>query len=140
MNIFLDANILVAVLNKEYPLFTYAVRLLSLADDKRFRLYTSSTCFAIAFYFSAKKSGSLIAKEKIAVLAQKIRLAENRSSDIIAAASNKRITDFEDGIQYYAALNAGCKCIVTENLEDFFFSDIQVLNTESFLQTHVINR
>ena len=138
MKIFLDANILVAVLNKEYPLFTYAARVVSLADDKRFQLYTSSTAFAIAFYFSSKKSGDKIAKEKIAVLAQKIRLAENKSSDIVSAATNKKITDFEDGIQYYAAANAGCKCIVTENLSDFHFSSIEVLNAMSFLQMHVL--
>ncbi len=140
MNIFLDANILVTVLNKEYPLFTYAARIVSLADDKRFRLYTSSTAFSIAFYFSSKKSGDKAAKQKIAILAQKIKLAENKSTDIVSAATNKKITDFEDGIQYYAALNAGCTCIVTENLADFFFSDIQVLNAESFLRTHVLNK
>ncbi len=138
MNIFLDANILVAVLNKEYPLFTYAVRLLSLADDKRFQLHTSSTAFAIAFYFSSKKSGAAKAKEKMAIMAQKIKLAENRPTDILTAATNKKITDFEDGIQYYAALNAGCKCIITENLDDFHFSNIEVLNAETFLQRHVL--
>jgi predicted nucleic acid-binding protein len=138
MKVFLDANILVAVLNKEYPLFTYAVRVLSLADDKKFQLYTSSTAFAIAFYFSSKKSGAAKAKEKMAILAQKIKLAENKQSDILIAATNKKITDFEDGIQYYAALNAGCKCIVTENLDDYFFSEIEVLNADGFLQNHVL--
>jgi predicted nucleic acid-binding protein len=138
MKVFLDANILVAVLNKEYPLFTYAVRVLSLADDKRFQLYTSSTAFAIAFYFSSKRSGASKAKEKMAILAQKIKLAENKQHDILAAVTNKKITDFEDGIQYYAALNAGCKCIVTENLSDYFFSEIEVLNADNFLQTYVL--
>jgi predicted nucleic acid-binding protein len=138
MKIFLDANILVAVLNKEYPLFTYAVRLLSLADDRRFELYTSSTAFAIAFYFSSKKSGQEKAKEKMGMLVQKIKLAENKQADLFKVATHKKITDFEDGIQYYAALNAGCKCIVTENLSDYFFADIEVLDTQSFLREHVL--
>jgi predicted nucleic acid-binding protein len=64
MKFFLDANILVSVLNKEYPLFTYSSRILSLADDKRFQVFTSSVCLAIAFYFSEKKSGSTVAKKK----------------------------------------------------------------------------
>jgi hypothetical protein len=33
MKVFLDANILVTVLNKEYPVFPYAAKLLSLADN-----------------------------------------------------------------------------------------------------------
>jgi predicted nucleic acid-binding protein len=62
MKIFLDANILISVLNKEYPLFTYSSRILSLADDKRFQVFTSPVCLAIAFYFAEKKSGSALAK------------------------------------------------------------------------------
>ena len=138
MKIFLDANILIGVLNKEYPLFTYAARVLSLADNKKFQLYSSSSCFAIAFYFSSKKSGSAVAKNKIALLAQKIKLAENKSDDLIAIANNKKINDFEDGLQYYAAKNAGCTCIVTENTKDFHFSEITILSAEQFLIQHVL--
>ena len=43
---FLDANLLVAVLNKEYPAFTAAARVLSLAGQKGFVLYTSPLCLA----------------------------------------------------------------------------------------------
>ena len=55
MKIFLDANILVSVLNKEYPLFTYSARVLSLMDHPKFEVYTSPICLAIAFYFAEKK-------------------------------------------------------------------------------------
>jgi predicted nucleic acid-binding protein len=64
MKIFLDANILVSVLNKEYPLFTYTSRILSLADTKKFTLFTSPACLAIAFYFAEKKYKSISAKKK----------------------------------------------------------------------------
>ena len=56
MKVFLDANILVAVLNKEYPLFPYTARLLSLARHKEFSLITSAVCLAITFYFAEKKT------------------------------------------------------------------------------------
>lgn len=54
MRIFLDANILVSVLNKEYPLFSYTARILSLADSRKFTVYISPVCLAIAFYFAKK--------------------------------------------------------------------------------------
>jgi predicted nucleic acid-binding protein len=74
MNIFLDANILVSVLNKEYPLFTYSARILSLSDNPKFTVYTSPICLAIAYYFAEKKSGALAAKKKIEILIQKIKI------------------------------------------------------------------
>ena len=56
MRIFLDANVLVSVLNKEYPLFTYSSRILSLADHKGYEVFTSPLCLTIAFYFAEKKN------------------------------------------------------------------------------------
>ena len=64
MRIFLDANILVSVLNKEYPLFSYTARILSLADSRKFTVYISPVCLAIAFYFAEKKSGTQLAKKE----------------------------------------------------------------------------
>ena len=138
MRIFIDANILVSVLNKEYPLFTQSARILSLADSPSFQIYTSPICFAIAFYFASKKSGMSLAKKKIAVLAGKIKIAENNQTDVLAAATHKKILDFEDGLEYYAAKNAGCRCIVTEDIADFYFSEIEVLSSESFLNRYVL--
>jgi predicted nucleic acid-binding protein len=51
--------------------------------------------------------------------------------------SKKKIHDFEDGLQYYSALNSGCKYIVTEDLNDFYFSDIEVLSSRRFLENIV---
>jgi hypothetical protein len=70
VKIFLDANILVSVLNKEYSLFTTTSRILSLADRNNFTLYTSPFCLAIAFYFAEKKFKSMKAKSKIAILCE----------------------------------------------------------------------
>jgi predicted nucleic acid-binding protein len=137
MKIFLDANILISVLNKEFPLANYTTRLLSVAASKRIKLYTSTICLAIAYYFCSKKYNATIAREKILLLASNIHLALSKEGDIAFIANNKRIEDFEDGLQYCAALNAGCTCIVTEDNNDFYFSEIEVLNTENFLDKYI---
>ncbi len=95
MKVFLDANILVTVLNKEYPTFSYAARVLSLAENNKFELYTSPICFAIAFYFSSKKSGAIVAKKKIDLFAEKIQVTENKQADILKVANNKQVLDFK---------------------------------------------
>ncbi len=139
MKLFIDANILIAVLNKEYPVFTYAAKVLSLPQTKRIQLYTSPACIAITFYFASKKSGEQRAKEKIALLSNYILLADNRQKDLKDICSNKKINDVEDGLQYYAAKHSGCSFIITENTEDYYFSkDIPALSAERFLDNHIL--
>ena len=75
MRVFLDANILVSVLNKEYPLFSTTSRILSLSDSKNFVLYSSPICLAIAYYFAEKKFKSEKAKSKIKILCDHIQIA-----------------------------------------------------------------
>jgi predicted nucleic acid-binding protein len=133
MKIFLDANVLISVLNNEYPLFTYSSRVLSLADNKKFKVFTSPVCLAIAFYFSEKKSGTAMARKKIALLSQKLEITETGKKEVLEALKNDKVQDFEDGLQYYSALNSGCSVIVTEDKSGFYYSKLKVLGSEEFL-------
>jgi predicted nucleic acid-binding protein len=137
MKVFLDANILVSVLNKEYPVFTYSSRVLSLADSSKYKFYTSPLCLAIAYYFAEKKCGNAQARHKIGLLISKLQVTTVNDKTVKDTNSNKKIHDFEDGLQYYSALNSGCKYIVTEDLNDFYFSEIEVLTSRRFLETVV---
>ena len=137
MKIYIDANLLVAVLNKEMPVFTYAARVLSLTNHPRFTLITSPICLAIAFYFAEKKSGTKVAKEKMAHLCSFINIIDVTKEAVQQALADKRIQDFEDGMQYYAALAEQCSCIVTEDTEDFNFSSLAVYNSHEFLTKYI---
>lgn len=138
MKLFLDANILVSVLNKEYPLFTYSSRVLSLASNPSFQVYTSPICLAIAFYFAEKKNGTLVAKKKLEILCDKLNIAAVDAAAVRKTIQNKAIRDFEDGLEYYSAEAVKCKCIVSEDADDFFFSDIEVLDSRSFLEKYLM--
>ena len=133
MRLFLDANILVATLNKEYPLFTWSSRLLSLQGKQNIQLFTSPLCLAIAFYFSSKKSGDTMAREKIAMLLNHIGITTIDEKTTLQAIENRHIHDFEDRMEYYSAIQHKCDCIITENQKDFYFSDIEVIGCEEFL-------
>lgn len=134
MRVFVDANILIAVLNKEYPLFTYAARVLSLSNRPGFHLYTSPLCLAIGFYFATKKTGEKAAKRKIEILLNNISITEINEYVTKNALQNPKVHDFEDGMEYYSAINSDCQVIVTTDTEDFYFSEIQVLDSEAFLK------
>ena len=137
MRIFLDANILVSVLNKEYPLFTYAARIVSLADNKKFTVYTSPVCLAIAFYFAEKKSGTNMAKQKIKLLSGKLLITGVGKNEVLQALENRQVNDFEDGIEYYAAVNNKCDAIITEDIGDYYFSEIKVCRAQNFLMEYL---
>jgi predicted nucleic acid-binding protein len=133
MRLFVDANIIVSVLNKEYPLFSNTARILSLAEKPGYEVFTSPVCLAIAFYFAEKRNKHK-AKEKIDLLCRHIKTAPVSETCVAAALANKKIHDFEDGLEYYAALESNCTCIVTEDTGDYYFSDIEVFNSKDFLQ------
>ncbi|MDQ2720709.1 MAG: PIN domain-containing protein [Bacteroidota bacterium] len=138
MRIFLDANILVSVLNKEYPLFTYTSRIVSLADKSKFTVFTSPVCLAIAFYFAEKKFKSVMAKNKINILCKHIQIAGVNKNVVFQALQNPSVNDFEDGLEYYAAIDNKCDCIITEDIDDFYFAEIEVLQSEAFFDKYLV--
>lgn len=137
MRVFLDANVLISVLNKEYPLFPISSRLLSLADRPDVALYTSPICLAIAFYFAEKKSGAELAKLKIEILSKKVLMSRVDQEVSNQALADRRVQDFEDGLEYYSALGSSCEVIVTEDVEGFNYSEIPVLGCQDFLRKYI---
>ncbi len=134
--VFIDANVLVAVMNKEYPLFSDAARVLSFADRNDFNLFTSPVCLAIAFYFAEKKSGTSLAKKKLKLLLEHIKVTTVDDKTVRQALNNASIHNVEDGMQYYSALALSCTYIVTEDKDDFYFFEIKVVSCGEFLRNH----
>jgi predicted nucleic acid-binding protein len=125
MRTFLDANILVSLVNKECPLFSTTAPILSLADKNGFLLYTSPLCLAITFYFAEKKFKSNKAKSKIQILAEHINITTVDERVVSATLKNTAINDFEDGLEYYSALEKNCNCIITEDVDNFIFPKLK---------------
>ncbi|MCO6483224.1 MAG: PIN domain-containing protein [Flavobacteriales bacterium] len=134
--LFLDANVLVAVLCNEYPRFGACARVLSLADDNRFEVYTSSLCLSIGFFFAEKKSGKKTARKKIALLASKLKITCTDASVVERTMARPEIADIEDGFQYYSALDAGCTTIVTYDKRDWHFAEMEVMDPMAYLLKH----
>ena len=135
MRIFLDANVIVSVINKEYPLYTFSSKILSLAGHKNFELYTSPLCMAISFYFAEKKFGALEAKRRIKILMDHIKISFCGIEESNKAIENKKATDFEDALQIISAYSIEkMDCIVTRNLKDFKDSEIPVLSPDEIIK------
>lgn len=140
MRIFLDANILVTVLCNEYPRFSACARVLSLADDRRFEVYTSPLCLAIGAFFSEKKSGRKSSRKRIELLADKLEVTAVGAKAVEHTLADQRITDIEDGFQYHSAVDAGCTSIVTYDKRDWKFAEVEVMAPEDFLLKYAVKR
>ncbi len=121
-------------------MFTYSSRIVSLADNKKYSVYTSPICLAIAFYFAEKKSGTALAKKKIAVLATKLLIVSIGENEVLQSLQNKKVNDFEDGMEYYAAVNNKCDAIITEDVNDFYFSTTAVHKSKDFLEKYLMQQ
>lgn len=139
--IFLDANVLVTVLCNEYPRFGACARVLSLTDDPRFEVYTSPLCLAIGAYFSEKRNGKKLARKKIELLGEKLAITTVDRKVTTRALANTKVTDLEDGLEYYSAVDAKCMCIVTYDKRDFLrFSEVEVLDAQEFLLKYAVKK
>lgn len=114
--------------------------MLSLCDDPRFEVFTSPICIAIAAYFTQKKNGRQLAKKKISILLEKLRITSVDETVTKEAVGNRKIDDVEDGLQYYSALQSECKCIVSYDRNDFHFSEVEVLDAEQFLLKYAVKK
>ncbi len=139
MNVFVDANVLISVLNKEYPSFTYTSRILSLANSKH-QIFTSPICLAIAFCYAEEKYKAKAVKEKIRLLCSHIAITNTGRTEVINALQNPAVLDFEDGMEYYSAIESRCTCIVTEDVADFHFASIEVLSSENFFLKYLFQK
>lgn len=78
-----------------------------------------------------------MAKAKINTLCKHIGITDTNKATVLKALENKKVLDLEDGLEYYSALGGDCKFIITEDLKDFYFSDIEVLDSRSFFERHI---
>jgi predicted nucleic acid-binding protein len=132
MNIFIDANILVTVIKHEQPFFDECARVLSLSSYK-YNLYITALTLGICFYQAEKKFGKNEAKRRLRKIIEKLMIARCDEDESQQAFENVAVNDFEDGLQYYSAVNSKCYGIVTYNVKDFHFSKIPVFTPVSLL-------
>lgn len=132
MKLFLDTNILVSVVRNEMPYFSDCVKVLNLYQHRRFQLVTTGLTLGTAFYMAGKKFGDAEAKRKLHKLSSAFSIIPCGAHEAESAFTTKEVHDFEDGLQYFSALNAGCNFIITYNKDDFYFSKIPVLLPDEF--------
>jgi len=132
-NLFIDTNIVIDLLAKREPFYEAAAKLFSLADREEINLYVSSLTFANTNYILSKVNNSNLAREILTKFKVLVTVADLNDKVIELSLNDKSFSDFEDGLQYYSALENQADIIITRNLKDFKSSKIPVMTAQAYL-------
>ena len=133
MRVFVDTNIIIDLLAKRQPFYVESQKIFSLSDTKQIELFISSLSLVNTHYIlndvmKIKDARLILGKFKVLVKSNAL------SDKIIELALNDtKFKNFEDGIQYYSALESQCQLILTRNLKNFKNSKISVLSPKEYI-------
>ena len=131
--ILIDTNIVIDLLSKRKDFYDDAANLFSQADKKELNLTISSLTFANTNYILTKLKSAKEAREilrKFKVLVELLNL-DDKITEL--ALSDESFPDFEDGLQYYSAIENDVDIIITRNKKDFKNSKLPVLTAKEYL-------
>ena len=131
--LFIDTNIVIDLLARREPYYRESAALFSLADRKKTEISVSSLTMANTSYVLSRQ----LTTKKVKEILRKLRLVVNvlpLDDKIIGLALNdETFSDFEDGLQYFTAIENEQEIIITRNLKDYKKSRIPAMTAGQFL-------
>ena len=129
---FVDTDVILDLLAQRVPHFHFSAVLFTFAEMKKLELYTTPLILANTFYILRKQLGNDEAKKLLRKLRILLHVIDS-SESVVDKALNSDFADFEDGIQYYTALEHKISLILTRNLRDYKKASVIVQTPEAFL-------
>ncbi len=129
----IDTNIVIDLLANRKEFYTEAATLFSLADKNILTLTVSSLTFANTNYILSKLKSEKEARiilRKFKVLVETLSL-DDKITEL--ALSDDKFPDFEDGLQYYSAIENRVDIIISRNKKDFKNSKIPVMTAKEYM-------
>ncbi|OYU92735.1 MAG: PIN domain nuclease [Bacteroidetes bacterium B1(2017)] len=133
--LFIDTNIVLDLLAKREPFYESSAKLFSLADRNVIQLSVSSLTFANTNYVLSKLKSTSEAKEILRKFKLLVHIVSLSEKIVDLALNNSAFKDFEDGLQYYSAIESNQDIIITRNQKDFKSSLLSIMSAEEFLSS-----
>lgn len=132
--IFIDTDIFLDTILDRKPHSEFSNELLSRCEQNEVEGFTSSLILANIYYIMRRIANHRKAVEAIGKIRSLIKVFPFTDKEI-GESINAEFSDFEDGLQYFIAINNKINCVITRNTKDFKKSNISVLTPKEFLQT-----
>jgi len=124
---YLDSNVVLDFLLDRPPFAQPANDLLTAVKTGQVELLVSSLTYITSHYVVSKVIGKIAATAALATLFKGVTTV-NVGASVIEQALQSNRPDFEDAVQFYAALAAGAEAIVTRDPKGFPTQQVPVLN------------
>ena len=131
IRLFLDTNIVLDLLAERKPFCDDAVRLFTLAHEKKVELFVSPVTFTTASYVLSKHNAAE-ERKLLSGLRQLVRIA-NTADRTIDDGLSCRFTDVQDTLQYYLTLTIIAEAIITRSGKEFANPHIPVISAVQWL-------
>ena len=132
--VFVDSDVILDVLEKREPFYLYSAQILSMGDEKKLKLVTTSLVFANVYYLLRKHLGIEKAKESLRKLRVIVDVVSVNTKEIDLAL-NSEFSDFEDALQYFTALDNKIDLIITRNIRDYKSPIITVMTPQQYIES-----
>lgn len=133
MKVFLDANVIIDVVQNRTDFVEASSKVLQLGLDGECELCASDITFTTVSYYARKNRTPEQLYDVLQSLREIVDVAPSGKGAIDWALRQKS-KDFEDAVQYYAALRSGAEYIVSRNVRDYPYDDIIVISPQDFLK------
>lgn len=131
--IFVDSDVILDVLEKREPFYSYSAQILTLGDEKKIKLVTTSLVFSNVYYLLRKHLGIDKAKESLRKLRVIVDVISVNAKEVDLAL-NFEMSDFEDALQYFTALNSKIGFIITRNVRDYKNPKLIVQTPQEYIE------
>lgn len=132
--LFLDTNIVLDLLAERRPFYEPAAKIASMADRNEVELFISALTFSTAYYLLARHENAASARKKLSkfkILCKILPVNETISEK----AMNSGFKDFEDGIQYFCALDGETHVLITRNAKDFKLAELPLMTADEYIKS-----
>ena len=132
MKVFIDTNVFLDYILSRQVGFVEANEIFMLSANYEIDLILSDLTLANVRYVTRRDFSNELFYEVIKGMRDLFEIAPV-GPHAVDRALMLRANDFEDALQYFSALQSGADCIVTRNVKDLAFSEIEVLTPSDFL-------
>ena len=136
--IFIDSDILIDLLAKR----TYsdeALKLLSIVADNKAKAYSTPLVLANVDYIITKFGNKQKSRKSLRALRKNISIL-TMDEKTFDDALESSFPDFEDALQYFAAINQDIDFIITRNKKDYSKGNLKVATAGEYLAFHTANQ
>ena len=118
MRVFVDTNVLLDVIANRPAFYEDSALVWTLAERGQIEALVAASSFTDVYYIVRRLANRRKAKTAIRLLLEVFRVADC-GERVLVQAVDARFKDFEDAVQYFAAIEAGAEVLITRNPKDF---------------------